>query len=159
MAKKEYIELLKDPRWQKKRLEIMQRDNFTCQHCGSTEKTLNVHHLLYSKGSKPWEYDNDNLITLCQDCHEKETEAKDNLYLSFCNFKDIMAKSGFSYEFCDKIIDSISYFDVNPYNKKMFNSIKYLISVCANETKNKSDLKALENWRIGIDEYLKNNKQ
>ena len=27
----DYSKLLQDPRWQKKRLEIMQRDNFTCQ--------------------------------------------------------------------------------------------------------------------------------
>ena len=29
-----YSEQLKSPKWQKKRLEIMQRDKFTCQLCG-----------------------------------------------------------------------------------------------------------------------------
>ena len=29
-----YSEKLKDPRWQKKRLEILERDNFRCQYCG-----------------------------------------------------------------------------------------------------------------------------
>lgn len=64
-----YSELLRDPRWQKKRLEIMQRDNFRCLQCGSKVKTLNVHHQYYVKGRSPWEYGNDSLLTLCEDCH------------------------------------------------------------------------------------------
>lgn len=52
------------------RLEIMQRDKFACCHCRDTEKTLNVHHLAYTKGAAPWEYEQSNLITLCEDCHE-----------------------------------------------------------------------------------------
>lgn len=66
-----YSQSLKDPRWQKRRLEVMNRDNFTCQYCKSTEKTLNVHHFSY-KGD-PWEVDIECLITLCVDCHESET--------------------------------------------------------------------------------------
>jgi len=65
-----YSEKLRDPRWQKMRLEVMQRDKFTCCHCHSGEKTLNVHHTFYSKGSAPWEYDVSTLLTLCEDCHE-----------------------------------------------------------------------------------------
>lgn len=42
-----YAFKLKDPRWQRKRLEILQRDNFTCQECYATDKELNVHHLIY----------------------------------------------------------------------------------------------------------------
>jgi hypothetical protein len=74
MKKNEYYEKLKDPRWQKKRLEIFQRDDFTCQRCYSTENTLNVHHLYYIPDREPWDYPNDILITLCQECHEYERE-------------------------------------------------------------------------------------
>ena len=70
-----YSELLKDPRWQKKRLEIMQRDNFTCQFCFSATKTLHVHHLAY-EGSHPWETPNDKLVTVCERCHEEVEEVK-----------------------------------------------------------------------------------
>jgi len=42
-----YFEKFKDPRWQKKRLEIMERDQWTCQDCGSTDRSLNVHHMRY----------------------------------------------------------------------------------------------------------------
>jgi hypothetical protein len=84
--KQNYVAMLKDPRWQKKRLEIMQRDNFTCQHCGCTDKSLQVHHLWYSSLKKPWEYNDESLITLCEHCHELETEYNGELYSSFCDF-------------------------------------------------------------------------
>lgn len=69
-----YSEKLKDPRWQKKRLEILNRDNFTCQKCKSTTNTLNVHHIRYTPGKNPWDYGGFNLITLCNLCHSKEHE-------------------------------------------------------------------------------------
>ncbi len=70
-----YSELLKDPRWQKKRLEIMQRDNFTCQLCFSSTKTLHVHHLDYV-GSYPWDTPDDQLLTVCEGCHKRAEEMK-----------------------------------------------------------------------------------
>lgn len=69
MAYISYKEKLKDPRWQKKRLEILSRDNFKCKKCGDEESTLHVHHYVYLKGLDPWEYKNRDLDTLCKDCH------------------------------------------------------------------------------------------
>lgn len=69
-----YTELLKDPRWQKKRLEIMDRDGFTCQvcNCGIEDGVpLNVHHIAYKNNAAPWEYEDEQLITLCENCHQK----------------------------------------------------------------------------------------
>jgi hypothetical protein len=75
-----YSELLKDPRWQRKRLKILERDNWTCQHCLSTEKTLCVHHTRYE--GLPWEVGDEFLITFCNDCHDAETELlKVNVHL------------------------------------------------------------------------------
>jgi hypothetical protein len=65
-----YAEKLKDPRWQKKRLEILNRDNFTCLMCGDDKSTLHVHHGYYERGLDPWEYSDDTLATLCEDCHD-----------------------------------------------------------------------------------------
>ena len=73
MKREDYHELLKDGRWQRKRLEVMQRDNFTCTKCGTTND-LNVHHVRYIDGHKPWEYDNADLITLCGSCHKATHE-------------------------------------------------------------------------------------
>jgi hypothetical protein len=72
-----YAELLKDPRWQKKRLEIMERDKWTCQVCLDKESTLTVHHKSYKQDEcgeflDPWEYDDSDLTTLCDECHKKE---------------------------------------------------------------------------------------
>lgn len=66
---KSYNDLLRSPRWQKKRLEIMQRDNWSCRCCFDTESELHVHHLMYS-AENPWDEENENLITLCSTCHE-----------------------------------------------------------------------------------------
>ncbi len=69
---KTYAQLLRDPRWQRKRLEIMERDNYTCRRCEATDKTLNVHHTYYEKGLMPWQYPNGSLYTFCEDCHKAE---------------------------------------------------------------------------------------
>jgi len=71
----EYSEKFKDPRWQKKRLEILERDEFTCLLCGDTENQLHVHHIWYEKGKEPWEYKDRCYITLCETCHLVEHEA------------------------------------------------------------------------------------
>jgi 5-methylcytosine-specific restriction endonuclease McrA len=63
-----YKEKLKDPRWQKKRLKIFERDGWKCTECGRTELTLEVHHLSYSF-SEPWNEPDENLQTLCFKCH------------------------------------------------------------------------------------------
>jgi len=68
MKKLTYSEKLKDPRWQKKRLQIFERDLWICSICLDNKQTLNVHHLKYTDGN-PWEIENDFLVTLCEDCH------------------------------------------------------------------------------------------
>lgn len=64
-----YADQLRDPRWQRKRLEIMERADFTCESCGDEKKTLAVHHRIYLGGRKAWEYENEYLECLCEDCH------------------------------------------------------------------------------------------
>lgn len=67
-----YSELLRHPFWQKRRLEIMQRDGFKCRKCSDILKNLQVHHLYYIPETLPWDYPDDALITVCDLCHEKE---------------------------------------------------------------------------------------
>lgn len=71
-----YSQKLRDPRWQKKRLQILERDQWTCQSCRSTTKNLQVHHLVYAKRD-PWDYADDCYQTLCEDCHEVRQELSD----------------------------------------------------------------------------------
>jgi len=64
-----YSEKLKHPKWQKKRLEIMERDKFKCKLCGDEETMLQIHHKEYVNGNDPWDYEDRELITLCEHCH------------------------------------------------------------------------------------------
>jgi len=68
----DYLQKLRDPRWQKKRLEILERDNWKCQCCWDQESTLTVHHRRYLPGKEPWDYPGEYLVTLCGECHETE---------------------------------------------------------------------------------------
>ena len=75
MTKSNYAQKLLDPRWQKKRLEIFQRDNFQCAFCGDTKTTLAIHHLKYI--GNPWDCPDKFLKTICQHCHDVIHETKD----------------------------------------------------------------------------------
>lgn len=63
-----YSKKFKYPRWQRKRLEVIQRDHWKCRICGENETTLYVHYLEHTKPD-PWDEPIDNLITLCEDCY------------------------------------------------------------------------------------------
>ncbi len=77
--REDYLKKLRDPRWQKMRLEVFQRDSFHCQRCPPSETgeestdTLHVHHNYYETGKEPWEYPVEAFTTLCETCHEAET--------------------------------------------------------------------------------------
>lgn len=66
-----YSEKLKDPRWQRKRLEVLNRDQFKCKLCDDDKTELQIHHLKY-KG-EPWDAPLYCLETLCKDCHSIKT--------------------------------------------------------------------------------------
>lgn len=152
--------MLKDPRWQKKRLEIMQRDNFTCQHCGNTDKSLQVHHLWYSPLKKPWEYDNSAFITLCEHCHENETECNSSLYSTFSDLKTIFGQQGLSKQLLDAIFCRIALFLIDQYDKNdaCNDSIKELLYDAACGVQLYSDAKSLEKLGIDMSEYFKHVK-
>lgn len=83
-----YSEKLRDPRWQKKRLEAFKRDKFTCQLCGDKLTTLHVHHKVY-KNIEIWEYEKADLITYYKHCHcVVEYCKKNNFILPFLIVKN-----------------------------------------------------------------------
>jgi 5-methylcytosine-specific restriction endonuclease McrA len=71
-----YQQLLRDPRWQKRRLEVFTRDKWTCQECKATTKELQVHHKWYVYGTMPWEVPMQALVTLCVGCHKKKRKKR-----------------------------------------------------------------------------------
>ena len=165
MSKKQksnYSELLQDPRWQKKRLEIMLRDNFTCQHCGCKDKTLQVHHLWYSSLKKPWEYENDSYLTLCSHCHELETEYNNELYSAFCDLKTIAGQNGFSKQLLESILKRLFYYIASKMDEEDVQEEDSEITrifydaICG--TQIYSDAKALEKMGVDMSDYFLNVK-
>jgi hypothetical protein len=71
-----YKEKLKHPRWQRKRLEVLNRDNFKCRFCGDTETELQIHHAFYLNKDNPEDYSGNMLFTLCKKCHQDEENLK-----------------------------------------------------------------------------------
>jgi len=67
------------------RLKIMERDGFACRKCAAKDKTLHVHHHYYTKGAEPWEYDEEVLVTLCDDCHGQIEKASQQMKLAVGN--------------------------------------------------------------------------
>ena len=65
----QYQVSLRDPRWQRRRLEVFERDGWACQSCGSGKDSLHIHHFAYR--DKPWKAKDHELVTVCWACHEK----------------------------------------------------------------------------------------
>ena len=59
--------------WKQRCQQIIEADGNACCDCGRQppEVVLQVHHLKYEKGKKPWEYNREDLITLCKGCHAR----------------------------------------------------------------------------------------
>ena len=144
MKKEEFIEQIKSPQWQKRRLEIMQRDDFTCQHCLSKNRTLTVHHKMYIKGRKYWEYEDDCLITLCERCHKYEHDYKNELYDEFSRIITQFEKYGLSYNLLSCLIAAL---DPEMLEESPETLSKTIVDFMGYETcgvQNYSDLIALE---------------
>lgn len=141
MAKLTYWQKLKDPRWQKKRLEVMQEKDFCCEVCGDAEETLNVHHKEYFKGLEPWEYGNNQLAVLCESCHESMHDKLD-LLKWICsqarldgpeNREELAFLLGGYMGIPYKVIIAFSCLDDYPWLKRVYDA-----GVTANEISNKN---------------------
>ena len=75
MTKEEYKSLLNSDYWRGYSYAIVKERDWTCEVCGKKFKyqrnMLNVHHLTYHNDNKPWQYDKEELLLLCKDCHAK----------------------------------------------------------------------------------------
>ena len=88
--RKSYAEQLKDVRWQKKRLEILERDQYKCQRCWAEDsRQLHVHHTYYERGKPIWEHDEKYLVALCEGCHSNAQALMDAVYRWFGMYHDL----------------------------------------------------------------------
>lgn len=125
----DYSELLKHPFWQKKRLRILERDNFACKKCSDTLSNLQVHHTYYTSDSLPWEYPDEALVTLCDLCHLKEEFIK---FIKRYGIKYLRMNDGFETSDVDEIIALVTAKLENNHHResavRYMNAIKILIS-------------------------------
>ena len=131
-----YSEKLKDPRWQKKRLEILDEAGFECENCGNTEKTLHVHHKFYERNKNPWDYDTIDLSVFCTDCHKAWHIAKVELDKAIGDIVDAdsldrirgyVVAVGCGDIFSNQINDNNSTIGMADYFRTTVGSIKLLI--------------------------------
>jgi 5-methylcytosine-specific restriction protein A len=61
--------------WVRKRAEILERDNHECQRCkdaGGYSKGNVVHHIKHLENRPDLALDDDNLLSVCAACHNRE---------------------------------------------------------------------------------------
>lgn len=126
-----YSELLKDERWLERKAEIIKRDHKRCACCFDNKSQLHVHHKVYHEGHYPWEYTDDELITLCVHCH-RTLHGIQNCYVDKCvTFKSFKCNTG------DESYTVIAFFNDDVYcvthTQERFraygNSIKNIIEI------------------------------
>ena len=107
----ESVKFRNGPKWQKKRKEIKERDNYLCQVCirkiyntrrKYNSEGLQVHHALPINLSEDLKLDENNLITLC------------SMHHSMCD------KGQIPYEEVKKIINEQNQKQSNPHHSKNF---------------------------------------
>lgn len=79
-----YSEKLKDPRWQKKRLELLEKSGWKCasEYCQNSNPNaqLHVHHQFYARKTEPWDYPDFCYLVLCEGCHERHQVAMERAH-------------------------------------------------------------------------------
>ena len=58
---------LKSLKWNTIRKQILARDHYTCQNCGISNVSLEVHHITYARFENESPAD---LVSVCRDCHQ-----------------------------------------------------------------------------------------
>jgi 5-methylcytosine-specific restriction endonuclease McrA len=81
--------VFKSKTWLKLRLKCLERDKYQCQVCksyfGETSLTLQAHHIIPRK--EGGRYYLENLITLCEPCHDKVEIGEVDIYPFLPNSK------------------------------------------------------------------------
>jgi hypothetical protein len=101
-----YSAQLRDRRWQKKRLKILERDSWRCQGTRCADRNndrvmLVVHHNVYRRDKMAWDYADADLITLCDRCHSTHHRREDEsparfIEGEFYSWKELASLLGFT---------------------------------------------------------------
>lgn len=155
----DYQDLLKDPKWISKRNQILSRDKNTCQFCGCQDKYMHVHHKRYIRGLKPWEYSPNDLITLCERCHENETEMNNLVYDDYKELRDTFKRKGLSMTLLDTILtyitDAVTRQDYDGENASESSAYDY-VRDCICGTQMISDIYAAKKCGFDLRDLMQN---
>ena len=102
-----YQEKLKDPRWQKRRLEVFNKAMWKCEDCWANDKELQVHHCYYIRSLQPWEHGDDLLICVCPECHKQRQEKEEAVHVAVGRWLRTVPPDNIeeaAWEFCDAVI-------------------------------------------------------
>ena len=76
--------------WKKKRVQILARDKNACQECrkkGKYSKAELVHHIKHLQDEPALALTDDNLESVCKECHEKLHPERNRYKQSFTNIE------------------------------------------------------------------------
>jgi hypothetical protein len=148
-----YTDKLRDPRWQKKRLQILEKNNWACFSCGDTKSTLNVHHIMYEKNKEPWDVDDSNLTTLCEACHFSEHTLRKKYEDQFLG---ILKSKGFMVYDIYNLIEVLDLINYKRYKPRDISRILY-IALIKRIKRLSNELKKTENKvKFEIADFRKN---
>ena len=97
MPKPTYAEKLKDQRWQKRRLYLLEAANWTCQGPCQNQKSnpnLSVHHRLYLRNTDPWDYEDWAYQVLCDECHEAAQSQMEEVAIALAKNRELFDLCG-----------------------------------------------------------------
>ena len=119
---KQQAKQYRKPSWKERCRQIIELDGGTCQVCGRKEPdvVLQVHHKKYIQGKKPWEYNQQDLITLCKGCHAREHNI----------LSDAIPQSGWKYEGVDDLASYIIHEEVFDKSMNTIYSIRIMMDTC-----------------------------
>ena len=87
-----YQQQLNHPKWIELTKKMKEKEGWKCQKCSAVDKPLHLHHSCYVKGRLIWEYAEELLKVLCEDCHKylhwEIEHAKDMLQIGLDYKKD-----------------------------------------------------------------------
>lgn len=154
MKKKDFRKQYLSKEWYELSKKIKARDKNTCQMCGRNDRPVSVHHLIYHEGHKVWEYNDEELICICDRCHEIVSENSKDLYNNFLLLKNTLRTFGFSDNVLSGIISHllslfenfVDYGEIPTSDDKAFLFLQDVIR----STQDFNDLEKLE--RLGSDD-------
>lgn len=68
--------------WREARCATLERDAHRCQDCGKNEfqtSSLDVHHIQLASEYESKRFDQDNLVTVCRNCHINRHKSKNGI--------------------------------------------------------------------------------